>query len=129
MATIPLTDTGLKKLISDTQKDKLLGNPTRNSIPDGGGLVLMCQSSGSWIWFFRYRFNGRPSRLSFGTYPLVSLGTAREKRREAKELLLQHIDPAAHRDEQKKLAITQSTNTFKAVAVMWWCNLPISHII
>lgn len=122
MATTPLTDSGLKKLISDAQKDRLLGNAAKNSIPDGGGLALTYQSSGSWIWFYRYRFNGKPNRLSFGAYPIVTLGTAREKRKEAKELLLQNIDPSAHREKQRNAAITEAANTFKSVALLWWEN-------
>lgn len=122
MATAPLTDSGLKKIISDAHKNRLLGEKIINSIPDGGGLALMYQSSGSWIWFFRYRFNGKPNRLSFGAYPIVTLGVAREKRNNAKDLLQQGIDPSAHREEQKLVAIAESQNTFKAVASMWWEN-------
>ena len=40
------------------------------SLADGKGLTLLRQDSGSWIWFYRYRINGRASKMSLGAYLL-----------------------------------------------------------
>lgn len=53
------------------------------SVADGKGLTLLRQDSGSWIWFYRYRVNGRASKMSLGTYPLTTLAMARQAHKEA----------------------------------------------
>jgi hypothetical protein len=54
---------------------------------DGEGLHLLVQPSGAKWWRFRYQFDRKEKMLSFGTYPEVSLATAREKRTEARKLV------------------------------------------
>lgn len=124
MAASILTDTGLKKAIKDYETALVVGGKLE-PVNDGGGLSLVRQSSGSWIWFYRYYKpdgSGKRSRLSLGTYPTVTLGQAREALRQAKEILTGGTDPAAHRDEQKAAARLEAENSFKAVALQWWDN-------
>ena len=40
---------------------------------DGGGLYLEVAPSGGKWWHLKYRYDGKEKRLSFGTYPDVSL--------------------------------------------------------
>ena len=56
----------------------------RREIPDGrlSGLYLIVQPSGAKVWAARYRYNGRPRKLTLGKYPLLSLSEARDKARE-----------------------------------------------
>jgi len=42
-------------------------------LPDGAGLFLLVQPSGTKWWRFRYRFESKEKMLSLGTYPEVSL--------------------------------------------------------
>ncbi|RYI16689.1 MAG: DUF4102 domain-containing protein [Acetobacteraceae bacterium] len=47
---------------------------------DAGGLYLLVNPGGSKLWRMKYRFNGREKLLALGSYPLIGLKQAREKR-------------------------------------------------
>ncbi|WP_369814176.1 Arm DNA-binding domain-containing protein [Methylophilus sp. Leaf414] len=49
------------------------------SITDGQGLSILMTSKGAKGWRFRYRHQGKPKLMSFGTYPEVTLQQARAK--------------------------------------------------
>jgi integrase len=85
-------------------------------LSDGAGLYLLIEPNGSKLWRFRYRFAGRENMLTFGPYPAVSLGDAREKRDEARKLLAAGTDPSDRRKQEKREAAIQNANTFGAVA-------------
>ncbi|MEG1585113.1 MAG: Arm DNA-binding domain-containing protein, partial [Anaerovorax sp.] len=44
-------------------------------------------------WRMKYRFAGKKKKLSFGTYPDISLAEARTKRDEARKTLANDKDP------------------------------------
>ena len=75
---------------------------------DGGGLFLLVTQSGGKLWHFKYRFDGKEKKLTFGTYPEISLLDARQKRDEARRQLAKEIDPGAVRKAQKQ-ANTEAT--------------------
>ena len=54
---------------------------------DGSGLHVLVQPSGSKLWRLKYRFAGKEKLISFGSYPDVTLATAREKRDDARRQL------------------------------------------
>lgn len=83
---------------------------------DGGGLHLIVNPGGSRIWRLAYRFAGKANQLSFGPYPLVSLAEARQKRDEAKKLLLDGKDPSTTRKLEKVNAALAQGNTFGLLA-------------
>ncbi|MGY1511396.1 integrase domain-containing protein [Aeromonas hydrophila] len=113
-------------------KDKLTDSKLRTAKPeakeyslgDGDGLYLRVKPNGARLWVFNYY---RPSdkkraNISFGPYPDVTLAAARERRREARALLAQAIDPKRHKEEQ--IAFVQAeqeanANTFERMAAMW----------
>lgn len=69
---------------------------------DERGLYLLVTNSGSKLWRYKYRFEGREKTLAFGPYPEVRLSLARDKRDDARRLLLaESIDPAAQRKAEK----------------------------
>jgi integrase len=75
--------------------------PTRREISDEhGGLFLVVQPSGTKSWAVRYRFNGRPQKLTLGPWPALSLAAARKMAGDARLKVEQGIDPAA----EKRLA-------------------------
>ncbi len=92
------------------RKAKPREKPYRMS--DGGGLHLLVQPSGSKLWQQRYRYAGKENILSFGPYPLITIAEARQKRHDAKKLLLDGIDPNAKKQQERLDAIAKQDETF-----------------
>lgn len=69
----------------------------RREIADGGlpGLYLVVQPSGSMSWAIRYRFGGRPRKMTVGNYPLFGLAKARELAGAALRSVAEGKDPGA----------------------------------
>lgn len=108
---MPLTVQQLKSEKPDTTKTKKLF--------DGGGLYCEVTPTGSKRWRLKYRFGGKEKLISFGTFPLIGLKEAREKRDEAKRLLADGIDPSAHRRAERNAVINKEQNGFEVVAREW----------
>ena len=66
-------------------------------LADGGGLCPLIVPSGSKLWRWRYRFEGKEKMMAFGEYPLVMLKDARELHFEARKILAAGVDPMAER--------------------------------
>lgn len=90
-------------------------------LSDGGGLHLLVQPNGSKFWRLKYRFEGKEKLLSFGKYPEVTLAIAREKRRGAKALLADGVDPGEARG-RKEATRSPQLRTFEAIARAWHMN-------
>lgn len=88
-------------------------------LSDGDGMYLYVTKSSSKHWRFKYRFGGKEKKLSFGSYPEVSLKDAREKRIEARKLIADNQDPSVTKKEEKQQAILNSENTFKPLTEAW----------
>lgn len=86
-------------------------------LTDSQGLYLTISTSGSKLWYFRYRFDGKENRLAFGAYPLVTLAEAREKRDAARKLLASGICPSQLRKADKDTV--DESRTFKFIATAW----------
>jgi integrase len=63
------------------------------TLNDGGGLILYIKTSGSKQWIFRYTYNGKRKKTTFGNYPLTTLENARTKRNTYLDLIANDIDP------------------------------------
>ena len=83
-----LTDVGIKRQPLPT---------VRKEVPDGkiGGLYLVLQPSGAKSWAVRYRFDGKPRKLTLGPYPAVDIAAARRRAQEAIGDVAGGQDPAA----------------------------------
>ncbi len=73
--------------------------------PGSTGLGVRVSPTNRKSWVYLYRFEGRPRRLTFGTYPKMPLSAARVEHAKAKKLLSEGIDPGvkaieAHRAER-----------------------------
>lgn len=104
---MPLTDTALRNAKPSDKPYK---------IADSAGLYVLVNPGGSKLWRFKYRFNNREKLLALGSYPLLSLKLAREKRDEARLLLLEGRDPSAERQARKQSLAPEVSNTFETIA-------------
>ena len=109
----PMTDTQIKN-----------AKPQSKDYPiyDGNGLLLLIKSTGTKIWQFRYYrpITNNRTTVSFGSYPEVSLQQARKQRDEARELIMQGIDPQEHKAEQKQRKQEEISSTFRKISTDWF---------
>lgn len=103
--------------LNDSKIRKLKPSSRPVKLSDSHGLYLLVNPGGSRIWYLKYRFNGKESRVSLGAYPLVSLAEARQQRDGIRKLLAQNINPAQQRMAEK--AACTPEKCFKAVALAW----------
>lgn len=92
------------------------------TLSDGLGLALLINPDGSKGWRFRYRFNGKAKLMSFGSYSLVSLAEAREKRDVARKQVANGVDPVEERKAQKLAKQLSAENSFEAISREWHTN-------
>lgn len=84
-------------------------------LSDGSGLYLLIGTSGSKIWKWKYRHDGKEKLLTIGPYPIISLREARETRDKAKGDLLRGIEPLA----RKVAAESDLGLTFRGITSEW----------
>ncbi len=87
---------------------------------DGEGLYLLVKSNGAKLWRIKFRYNGKEKTLSLGSYPTISLAEARTMLRNAKNLLINGIDPAQEKQEQSRAEQAIEENQFKNIALEWY---------
>jgi integrase len=93
----------------------------RVEIPDAGavGLYLILQSSGAKSWATRYRFNDKPTKLTLGSWPQLSLHDARVAAAQAREQVAKGIDPAAAKQAAKVETMEVAKNTVANVCARY----------
>lgn len=90
------------------------------TLADFDGLFLFVSPKGGKAWHFRYSWGGKQRRISFGTYPEVSLREARHLRDEARSLVAKGINPQVHRKQKHRAVRLAAENNFKAVYLQWF---------
>lgn len=85
-------------------------------LTDGAGLYIEIKPSGSKLWRYRYRLDGRENIYAIGDYPRISLADARAERDFAREHVRSGRNPAHVRKVEKAQQIAADNNTFKAVS-------------
>jgi integrase len=98
------------KRLTAVSVDKVKADPNkRREISDGGsGLYLVVQPNGGKSWAVRYRHAGRPSKLTLGGYPALSLATARARAAKAIEQVGQGHNPAADKRAERQKALAEA---------------------
>jgi hypothetical protein len=86
----------------------------------GDGLYFQINGN-SKSWLYRYKVAGRGRWMGLGSYPLVSLTSARTAALEARLLCLKRIDPIEHRrdERQKKRREAKKAVTLDQCAQEW----------
>ncbi len=85
-------------------------------LTDGGGMFLLVTPAGGKLWRLKYRVDGREKLLAMGVYPEISLGEARRRREEARELIALGKDPSREKQRDKVRARIQAADTFAAIS-------------
>ncbi len=88
-------------------------------LSDGDGMYLLVTPQGGKCWRLKYRFGGKEKVLALGTYPEVSLSSARDKRTEARRQIAAGIDPGEARKAQKASRSESAANSFEVIAREW----------
>jgi integrase len=102
--------------LTDIQIRKAIPSDKQYKLNDGGGLSLLVRPTGTKSWVCKIRIHGKEQRLTFGTYPLVSLREARARRDEAKLELMRGGDPIQRRRQEKLAAQLSAGNLFEEIA-------------
>ena len=90
--------------ITAMEVNKARASDKPQKLSDGGGLYLLVQPNGAKYWRLDYRFEGKRKTLALGVYPAISLVVARDRRDEARKLLINEQDPSAtHSKKAKKI--------------------------
>jgi len=114
------------KALSDVQVRKLTfkhdssGIPKPDRHPVGGvaGLHLYCKPSGSRSWVLRVKIGDKRKVIGLGSYPSVSLKTARELAREHRLTIKSGLDPIAEQRAKKEVLSAEQSQqiTFEEFA-------------
>ncbi|OYG37746.1 Arm DNA-binding domain-containing protein, partial [Klebsiella pneumoniae] len=102
--------------LSDTKLRSINAKPYSGAaeVTDGDGLSVRITPTGTITFQFRYRWNGKPVRLSIGRYPAMSLKEARVVVGEMRELYLKGLNPKNH------FAKEDGELTLKECLDQWW---------
>ena len=101
-------------MLTDTKVRNLKPQDKLYRVADSHGLAIEVNPNGSKLWRHRFRYNNKATMMSLGSYPMVSLLEARQKRDSKKQLLSQSINPAR---VQSKIDTTKST--FQEMFEQW----------
>lgn len=88
----------------------------RARFTDAAGLYLEVSPTGFKRWFFKIYAEGKESRIALGSYPAVSLSTARQARDAAKKKRSEGVDLVLARKIDKLKSIIPGADTFAATA-------------
>jgi integrase len=114
--------------LTHKQIEHLQGDPTRRfELPVGApvGLYLIVHPTGVKTFALRYRYHGKPVKLTLGNFPDMPLAIARSEAEAALADLRNDVDPAAKKkiEEQKAIqeqkAAEPTARDAEAVAEEW----------
>jgi hypothetical protein len=88
----------------------------RRQLTDAGGLYPEVSPGSSKRWFWKFYPDGKESRLALGSYPEVTLKSARLARDVARRLRTGGTSPVQQRKADRLANSTSSATTFEAVA-------------
>src|SRR5690606_13288284 len=79
-------------------------------------MFLLITAAGGKLWRLKYRIDGREKLLAMGSYPEISLGEARRRRSEARELIAMGKDPSREKQRENLRKSIQAGDSFQAIS-------------
>lgn len=92
------------------------------TLHDGDGLFLLVKTSGKKLWRFRYQRpnSGSRTNLSLGSYPALTLATARQIRDQHLTMLAQGMDQQQQQELASEQRQIELDSIFSTVATNWF---------
>lgn len=103
-----------KDLLSDAKVRTAKSDSKPHKLSDGGGLFLLIQPTGSKLWRWKFRLNGKENLFAVGSYPEIGLAEARAARDAARELVKQGINPSQYRKDERQRNIEAAAERKRA---------------
>lgn len=100
-------------MLTDAKLRKINGKPLekRMELSDANGLSVRITPNGVIVFQYRYKFDGRPRRMTLGKYDELSLKEAREQVAEYRKLVVAGKDPITVREMAVEANIRAATVT------------------
>jgi hypothetical protein len=89
----------MKRSLTDTKVKNLKPKGKAYKTADGGGLYVHTTTKGSKSFRYDFKVNDKYATLTFGQYPALPLAEARKRHEEARDLVLDSIDPRGNTQE------------------------------
>jgi integrase len=103
----------MTRKLTDLAIRNLKPRPTRQEIPDHGGLYVVVQPSGRRGFCVRYRFNGEPRKLTLPNG--ITLAQARKLAADAMYDVAKNIDPSEAKKTAQAKAAAAARDTLQAI--------------
>jgi integrase len=107
-------------MLTELQCRKALPAEKPYKLTDEKGLYLFVTPTGFKSWRYKYRFEAKEKRLTFGPWPEVSLREARDRRDDARRSLRGGMDPGAKKLENETPTLRQVTARWLALQSDIW---------
>ena len=104
---MPLSDASIRNLKPREKPYK---------VSDFDGLFVLVKPTGSRLWHFKYRLDGKEKLLSIGPYPEITLAEARAARDAARALVAKSQDPSIAKQDNKREERERRGLTFETQA-------------
>lgn len=106
-------------MLTDAQCRSAKGQAKAYKLTDADGLFLFVTPTGHRSWRYRYRIGGKQKQIVLGSYPDLSLRTARDIRDEKKRILRRGLDPAVEAKKDAEGNSLSNAQTFETIAREW----------
>lgn len=107
----------MRVALTDVKLRNAKGRERPYKLSDRGGMFAEVLPSGTVVFRYQYRLNGKREKVTIGQYPDVSLSKARERHAEYRALVADGKSPAL--DKQHKKALDVDADTLEDFAKHW----------
>lgn len=104
-------------MLTDTKVRALKTQNASYRVADSNGLCIEIRPAGAKVWRYRYRFAGKPSMVTIGEYPLVTLQGARQERDRLRGMVKAGTNPAHAQRAARAASVERHSNTFGAIGL------------
>ena len=102
--------------LTDAKIRTVKPGPRMRKLSDGRGLQLWIMPQGGRHWRLEYRHLGKRKLLALGSYPEISLASARSSADDARRQIRDGLDPASLKQQRKAEVLAAADNTFARIA-------------